>query len=284
MEDVKKYSLITTLYNEEDNILNFLESYKKQTKYADEFIIVDGGSDDGTIEKIEKFSNKNKELNIKLIVDKTCSKEFVSGPIAKGRNVAIKNAKYNYIAVTDAGCILDKKWFEEIVKPFNNGSIDVVAGWYKVNITNQFQKIYSDLFMTKLDKLDKNKFLPSSRSIAFKKNCWEKIGGYPEKSLTAEDTLFDINLKKSRCKFFFTEKAIVYWDCPKNYNEAFKKAEYYAIGDGINKIYFKKFLLRNLFLVLPLNILFFKERRKNFKLSYGVMFYYQLGYLKGLLR
>ena len=122
-------SLITTLYNESKNIEAFLDSYKKQTVYADEFIIVDGGSTDGTINFINNFIEKNKDLNIRLIVDESCSKKFVKGPIARGRNVAIKNAKYHYIAVTDAGCVLDSKWFEEIIKPFQDKKVDVVSGW-----------------------------------------------------------------------------------------------------------------------------------------------------------
>lgn len=54
MKDIK-VSLITTLYNESKNIEAFLDSYKKQTVYADEFIIVDGGSTDGTIDYINDF-------------------------------------------------------------------------------------------------------------------------------------------------------------------------------------------------------------------------------------
>lgn len=283
MEKVKKVSLITTLYNEADNVLNFLKSYKEQTKLANEFIIVDGGSNDGTIDIIEQFMSDNKALNIRLIIDKTCSKKYVSGPIAKGRNIAIENTKYDYIAVTDAGCILDKHWLEEIIKPFEeDDSTDVVSGWYEANITNEFQKIFADIYMPKLQEIDKNSFLPSSRSIAFKKNCWQKVEGYPTDSMTAEDTKFDIDLKKAGCNFIFNKKAIVYWNCPKTYQEAIDKAFYYAFGDGQKKLYFKKFLIRNILLLIPLNILLDKKKRKNFKLAYNFMRYYQYGYFKGL--
>ena len=283
MEVIKKVSLITTLYNEADNIFNFLESYKKQTKYADEFIIVDGGSIDGTIDIIEQYAKDNKELNIQLIVDKTCSKKYTAGPIAKGRNVAIENAKHDYIAVTDAGCILDEHWFEEITKLFEDDSIDVVSGWYKANIVNEFQTVYADIYLPTLNNFDPKSFLPSSRSLAFKKNCWGKVGGYPTDSMTAEDTKFDLDLKKMGCSFVFNEKAIVYWNCPKSYQEAIDKAYYYAVGDGQKRLYFKKFLMRTFLMLLPVNIFLDKKRRENFKLSYGVMLNYQYGYLKGLL-
>jgi glycosyltransferase involved in cell wall biosynthesis len=284
MEDPIKISLVTTLYNEANTIVNFLQSYKDQTKHADEFIIVDGDSTDGTIELINEFIKNHKYLNVKLIIDKTCSRKYVDGPIAKGRNIAIKNAKYEYIAVTDAGCILDTEWFEEITKPFKYENIDVVSGWYEANITNEFQKNYAEIFMPKLNNMNKDTFLPSSRSIAFKKSCWEKVEGYPEETLTAEDTLFDINLKRLQCKFYFAQNAIVYWNCPASYDELVQKSYYYAVGDGENRLYFWKFLLRNFLLLFPINIIFSKHKRKFFKVLYASMFSYQKGYLKGFLR
>lgn len=272
-----KVSLITTLFNESDNIERFLESYENQTKYADEFIIVDGGSTDGTIEKIEKFSNENKALNIKLIVDKTCSKKFVAGPIAKGRNVAIENAQYEYIAATDAGCILDCRWFEEIIKPFEDESVNVVSGWYEALITNDFQKDYAEVAMPKLSSLDRENFLPSSRSIAFKKNCWEKVGGYPAMTYTAEDTKFDLDLKKAGCRFVFTEKAFVYWECPKSLEEAKQKHFSYGYGDG----QLKQMLWVHMKIAISLMIPY---RLKNLKLIKIIYIAALSGYIQGILK
>ena len=48
-------SFITTVYNEEDSIVEFLESLKGQTRLPSEIIIVDGGSKDRTFEMIEEF-------------------------------------------------------------------------------------------------------------------------------------------------------------------------------------------------------------------------------------
>ena len=278
MENKKQFSLITTLFNEEQSILNFLESYRNQSKYADEFIIVDGGSSDKTVSIIEAFSDSYPQLNITILIDKDNSK---IGAIARGRNRAIHHTVYEYIAVTDAGVILGKEWFKEIIKPFEDEEVDVVSGWYEANIQNKFQQFYSDVYLPKLESLDLEKFLPSSRSIAFKKSCWLNVGKYPIKTLTAEDTLFDLNLKESGCKFHFSSKAIVYWNCPSSYMELLEKANYYAIGDGQHKLHLKAFLLRNILLLFPLNLLFSKQKRKHFRVIYGTMFAYQKGYVKG---
>ena len=282
MENIKKISLITTLYNEAENILNFLESYREQTKYADEFIIVDGGSSDDTAEIIKKYADENIKLKIKVIIDKTCSKKYISAPIAKGRNIAIENSKYDYIAVTDAGCVLDKNWLKEIVEPFEDENVSIVSGWYEANVINDFQKVYKEIYLPTIETLNLDTFLPSSRSIAFTKECWQKVGGYPLSSMTAEDTKFDLLLKELDCVFKFNPRAIVYWNCPLNYREAIQKSEYYAKGDGTHRLFFGSFLLRLPLLVFPLNILLSKQKRQNFKLTYSVMLHYQIGYIKGL--
>jgi cellulose synthase/poly-beta-1,6-N-acetylglucosamine synthase-like glycosyltransferase len=274
-----KISMITTLYNEGENILAFLKSYGLLTKLPDEFIIVDGGSNDGTIDLIKKFSDEHKSLNIKLIVDETCSKKYSVSPVAKGRNVAIRNANYDIIAVTDAGCILTDNWLEEIVKPFTiNKDIDVVMGKNKFFIKNDFQKRYEPY------ALHENVYQPSSRNLAFKRSMWKKVNGYPETSLTAEDTLFNINLKKANAKFYFNPRAIIKWEGPKNLLELKQKQIGYGRGDGFNRIDLLKFIIRIPLMFLPVNLLFKKGIfNGGFKIAYLHMFFYQIGYIKGLL-
>ena len=277
----KQYSLITTVFNEENNIQKFLDSYKLQTKIADEYIIVDGGSTDSTASIIKNFSESNPYLNIKLIVDKTCSKKYSKGPIARGRNIAIDNAQYDYIVVTDAGCLLKENWFEELVKPFEEfEDIDVVSGWYEGIIRNDFQVVFNKYFMPSLKKINKDKFLPSSRNVAFTKSVWKKAGKYPEKTYTAEDTLFDLNLKKIGAKFYFAQNAVVNWELPKSPDEARKKLYSYYYGDGQNKLFFNKFLLRILLLIFPIRIL---NSRQDFLFRYSIIYISVKAYFMGLI-
>ncbi|AIY90184.1 glycosyltransferase family 2 protein [Geoglobus acetivorans] len=237
----KKISLITTLKNEAESIRTFLDSILNQTKIPDEIIIVDGGSTDGTVKVLKEYALYFEEKNIryKIIIKKGAN-------IAQGRNLAIKNSSGDIIACTDAGCILDKRWLEEITKPLErNPIVDVVSGWYEPLITSKFESIVAELTYPKLKKVSKNidKFLPSSRSIAFKRKCWEKVGGYPEWLYTAEDTLFDLRLKEAGCKFIFNPNAIVYWKVRENVKKLFKQYYQYAKGDGFAGIFHLKYLI-----------------------------------------
>ena len=90
---------------------------------------------------------------------------------------------------------------------------------------------------------DPTKFLPSSRSVAFKKKCWELVSGYPEWLYTAEDTIFDLNLKKIGCNFVFAPKSVVYWKTRQDLKSALKQYHLYGKGDGEGRIKLKPYLL-----------------------------------------
>ena len=212
-----KISLITTVLNEENAIGFFLESVSKQTVSPDELIIVDAGSKDATVSSM-------KRIKTRVIVKK--------GNRSAGRNIAIKNSSGDIIAVSDAGCILDKNWLKNITKPFENKDVDVVAGFYKPRTGSIFEECLATYTCVMPDKVDPKNFLPSSRSVAFRREAFKKVRGYPENLNTCEDLVFDKKLKKAGFKFQFAKKAIVYWPQRKNIFQATKQFLNYAIGDG----------------------------------------------------
>lgn len=218
-------SLIVTVYNEEETIEHLLDSIVHQTRIPDEVIIVDGGSSDRTVEKIKLKINEfiKKKIDIKVFIKR--------GNRAVGRNEAIRKAKGTIILVSDAGCILDKKWIETITKPFQNSSVDVVGGYYKGLAKTVFQKCLVPYVLVMPERVDENNFLPATRSMAFTKNIWEQVGGFPEKYSYNEDYVFAKSLKKAGAKTIFEKKAIVYWIPRKNIFEAFWMFYKFSFGD-----------------------------------------------------
>jgi len=223
-------SLITTVLNEESSIEKFLDSVAKQTLLPSELVIVDGGSNDATVSTIAGFKFPFSNFKVKLVRRK--------GNRSIGRNTAIKNSRGSIIAVSDAGCILDKDWLLNITKPFSDKSIDVVAGYYKPITHNIFQRCLSTYTCVMPDRIDEENFLPSSRSVAFRKSAWQKVGGYPEDLDTCEDLVFDKKMKDAGFKFIFVQNAIVFWPQRKNLLEAFIQFFKYARGDG-QALYFR---------------------------------------------
>jgi glycosyltransferase involved in cell wall biosynthesis len=217
-----KTSLCITTFNEEKNIRELIDSLLTQSKKADEIIIVDAGSTDNTQKIIKSYSN------VRLIISKGVS-------IAKGRNLAIKNSRYEIIVMTDAGCIADKFWLENITEQFIDKKTDVVAGFYEMTGESNFQNALKP-FLGIMPSNFKNNFLPATRSIAFRKKVWEKVCGFDEKfDRAGEDTDFNLKILKNNFIIARNKKATVKWEVPDNLIDAAKKFYFYAKGDAQSK-------------------------------------------------
>lgn len=226
--DIKmSFSLITTIYNESHNILNFLQSIVDQTLTPDEVVIVDGGSGDNTVELIKSFIRQNNSLNIKL----HSTKRHIN--IAEGRNIGIAKAKNEILLFVDAGCVLEPSYCKNIIGTYVQfPSADLVGGIYKPQNTSPFTKSFIPDF-TKFKGWEN--FLPSARAVSVKKTLLEKMGGtaFPEYlTLTGEDTFFDIKYRRVSSLWVFNKQAVVYWKAPETQEAEKRLLERYTFGDG----------------------------------------------------
>jgi glycosyltransferase involved in cell wall biosynthesis len=285
MQKVSNVSLVATVFNEEESIREFLNSLIMQTFWPEEFVVVDGGSTDKTVEVISTFFAGYESFSLKIIIDPSCNKKFSNGPIARGRNVAIANVKHGIIACTDAGCILDSKWLEEITSPFlEDPTVQAVAGGYCCEKETAFQIAFDATLVPDAKQVSSADFLPSSRSIAFKKALWEMVGGYPEDAHTGEDTAFDLKILASGVRFVPAPRAKVTWLGPRTFRESFHRHFTYGYGEGILKLQTWKFLIRWVLLLAPVHILLNQKKMKAPWIPYGLLWAHQLGAMVARLK
>lgn len=222
-----KISLCCTVKDEKNSINSFLDTIMKQTKVPDEIIIVDGGSKDGTIEILNDYQHDFPEL-IKIIKNGEVN-------IAKGRNISIVNAKHEYIVSADAGTEYDVNWLKNLTSPFNDLSVDIVSGFFEPKTENRYEEVLGVLFFPKVNDMNWDKFLPSARSLSFKKKVWKELGGYAEwlPRGIGEDSLFAICAKKKGYNFAFAKDATCYWQPRSDLSSLFKQYFYYSQGAAI---------------------------------------------------
>lgn len=233
--DTCKVSVICTVKNEESSIGELVESLLSQSREPDEIVIVDGGSQDNTVEIVRKWIGI--DHRIRLIVEPDSN-------ISQGRNIAVRSAKYDVIACTDAGCRPDKNWLENIIRPFvENPAIEVVAGACRSIGKTLFEKCVVDIFLSRNEMYEnwtEEGFLPSSRSIAFKKSAWNDVGGYPESLSFAEDTYFSMRLRERGHKLKLAKDALVNWRARGTLRDLFRQNFNYTKWDVIAGIYLSR--------------------------------------------
>jgi glycosyltransferase involved in cell wall biosynthesis len=221
-----KVTMVSTCLNEAKTVQSWLQSLVKQSRYPDEMIITDGGSGDGTVEIIKKFA-EDCPFRITLIQEPGAN-------ISRGRNLAIQQAHTPVIVVTDFGCVYERDWFARLVYPFEvDQEIDLSFGYYQAIVTSPFEVLSASFLIRKLENLDPQTFLPSSRCIAFTKKIWAMVEGYPEwLTNEGEDTLFDYQLKQIRTTTAFIPSARVSWHPPDSLGKVYKSFWRYARGDA----------------------------------------------------
>lgn len=229
-------SLIVTVLNEGTTIDRFVASVMRQSRMPDEVVIVDGGSTDDTVARLAAWSASAGEERIRVIVDPSCSRQESDGPIARGRNRAIGESRHDIIACADAGCILQDRWLEAITAPFDDPAVHVVGGWYLPLRDTVFRRALAVSWVTPPAELDPNSFIPSSRSLAFRRSVWKSVGGYSEHSLYGEDTLFIQQVREQGYHVALASDALVEWEIPKDLRSFGRLAARYGFGDGYQRI------------------------------------------------
>lgn len=233
-------SVIATVLDEEASVGRLIDSLLAQTRSPDEVVVVDGGSRDRTVEVLKAYVARGAPLRVLLAP---------GANISQGRNAAIRAAVGEVIASTDAGVRLADRWLEELARPFEEEGgerVDVVSGLFQSDPRSVFELALGATTLPAADEIDASRFLPSSRSVAFRKSAWERAGGYPEGLDYCEDVVFDLALKRLGLRCAFAPAALAYFQ-PRPTPRAFFRQYYlYARGDGKAGLWPKRHLVRYL--------------------------------------
>ena len=182
-------SIITTVFNDKENIKFCVDSVKSQNlKKNLEHIIVDGGSKDGTIKILKKLKKDNS--HIRLYLKKKLN-------IYQGINFGINKAKNNYIGLLHSDDFYKSKLSLKYVLNEFKKNPNISAVYSNVSIVNK-DNIKKELRFFKTNKLISRDFLkgyhPPHTSIFLKKNVFKKFGLYNEELKIASDFEFMLRI------------------------------------------------------------------------------------------
>lgn len=225
-----KVSLVSTVLNDCSGLKSFLYAIACQTRLPDEIVIVDAGSKDGTWELLQaEAARTDRRFQLIALQEVGCN-------VARGRDLAIEVAESDIIVSTDIGCEWEPEWFDELVRPLEGApGVDLVIGSWAVKKERLSGPWAQTEWALKGDQRIEAtaESYSSSRSIGYRKACWEALGRYPEDlTLAADDAVFHYLVEKAAVSRVGAPFVRCWWHRHSSLNGFIKEAYRYGLGDG----------------------------------------------------
>lgn len=238
-------SLIATVLNEGAALERLLNSIAAQTRLPDEVVICDGGSRDDTVARLEA----ERRFPVRVLIEPGAN-------ISRGRNVAIAATRGDLIVCTDAGVSLEPTWLARLVEAAEAAGLGpedkrLVAGFFAPEATTVFELAMCATVLPLRNEIHPDKFLPSSRSVAFTRAGWEAAGRYPEWLDYCEDLIFDFRARAAGA-FVPALDAIAHFRPRSSLRAFWRQYRLYARGDGKADLWPRRHLIRYAIYLLAL--------------------------------
>lgn len=174
-------SIITPTYNQAKFLTETIESVLKQDYKNIEYIIIDGGSNDGTLDILKKYSDKVFWISEK---DKGQTDAINKGlKIAKGSILAYLNSDDTYYIKNAVSLAVDYLINNSNIKIVYGRSIYVDERGQRIGYYNSYEFDYEKIFSECLNPIPQP-------STFIKREVFEKIGLFDEKLSYAMDLDF----------------------------------------------------------------------------------------------
>jgi glycosyltransferase involved in cell wall biosynthesis len=230
------YSIIIPAYNAEKMLGRCLESLEKQTvsKQLYEILVVNDGSVDNTAKVAASYPG------VKVINQKN------QGPAA-ARNYGAKEALGRIILFTDADCVPNTDWLEQMTVPFEmDPTVVGVKGIYRTDQKSLAARFVQLEYEDKYRLLTRTKYIDfiDTYSAAYKRDIFLFFGGFDLNFRRAanEDVDLSYRISNKGHRMMFNPMAVVTHIHPESIVSYWKKKYLYgywrmlAVRKNVNKI------------------------------------------------
>ena len=145
---MKKISIIIPNYNNARCIERCLSSVVKQEYPQKEIIVVDDGSDDDSIAKIQSFIKLNEDFDIQLICQSN-----LNAAVARNRGMSVATGYYAFFL--DSDDVLEDGVLSNMVTACERSGAELVIGNYRtVDSGYNIDMVKNEMFLNKSEILD----------------------------------------------------------------------------------------------------------------------------------
>lgn len=226
-----KVSVVVPVRNGVPKIERCLQALFEQTLQPYEVIVVDGHSTDSTIEIAGKFP---------VLV---CYEDYKT--VGGARQVGVEHARGDYVAFTDADCIPQKDWLENLVCEFDDGVVGVGGGIKNIGkgLWEESIALALDTFLGSAnsvqDRVLKGKRIVKSISgcnSIYRKKDIVAVGGFDVRLSINEDTELNSRLQQLGT-IIYTPDAIIHHNQERALGDFVKRMHFFGYGRGVNRLW-----------------------------------------------
>ena len=222
-----KVSVLISTYNNEDCIRASVESIQKQTYKELEILIIDDGSNDGTLQICEDLRNDDSIIRV--------FKNENNIGLTKSLNILIKESKGKYIARQDADDISYSSRLEKQINFLKKQKLDIVYSRAKVKNSIKVLPNFSFYVPKKLILKYKNPFIHGT--LLAKKNIVLLHNGYNENFYYAQDYKLIWDIIYSGGKVKIMREPLYILNMEENISSKYRdQQDYYALCVRNNKL------------------------------------------------
>jgi poly-beta-1,6-N-acetyl-D-glucosamine synthase len=211
-----KVSVLIPAWNEAVGILGTIRSILANSYENLEIIVINDGSTDNSDEILRAFEKEY----IQSAQGKEGKKDFIyiykeNGGKAEALNKGLEVSHGDIIITIDADCVVQRDAVRNFVARFSDPKVMAAVGNVKVANTNSFIAVIQHLeflfsfYLKRADSLLGSIYIIGGAAGAFRREVFEKLGGYSTKNLT-EDIELTVRIQKAGMKIVYAADAVVY--------------------------------------------------------------------------
>lgn len=190
-----KLSIIIPTLNEVKHIDTLLESIQSLDEVEKEIFLVDGGSEDGTQQKIIEISAKSPHIQLVNNPDR-----FVSN----GFNRAYQLSKGDYISLVGAHAVYPKNYFSTCIAHLENGECEAAGGFLRHQGDGMVGEAIAHCMATKFGvgntafrTTPKKMYVDSVAFAVYDRKAIEQVGLFDEALIRNQDDEFHYRLNQA---------------------------------------------------------------------------------------